>query len=182
MEHEPTTAVAMIAAERHEQRTKHGFSDAYDDQHTDDELLNAAVAVLTEDLERWPGKMDRRIFFNATEKGEAERRAVGAALIAADIDRILRARERSGPLPVLKVGCRVRLPHNLYDVLYADGMDVPTCEHLAALADREGEVEHMDEKAKRVLVKVDGLKTAVDLPYSACIPLPEPTITEQPLR
>lgn len=168
-----TTAIAMIAAERADQLGKHGFDAAHDDQLGDDDLLNAAMAVLKEDLDLWPDKMDRSIFFKATEKGEAERRVVAAALIVADVDKILRARQRSAPLPVLALHGRVRIRHDLYHVLIASFMEQAQCEHLSTLAQREGTIVRRDLKHAHSTVKVDGYANEVELPDVALIPLPQ---------
>ncbi len=90
---EPPTGAGLIAVERNEQLQKHGFDEAHDDQRVNDELVDAAIALLTEDPERWPKGMDRAQFDSASEKDTVARITVAAAFLAAELDRLLRARE-----------------------------------------------------------------------------------------
>lgn len=171
METTGCNALELVRNERQAQMDKHGFDAAHDDQLTHDELTEAAMAVLTEDPERWPRKMSVRIFHNASEKGEAERRVVAAALLCADIDRILRERARVGPPPQLVAGGRARLRPDLYDQCMNHGMDPGVCEHLATMRGTACTVERLDNKHGEALVKPDAMSGTVTLPQCALIPL-----------
>jgi hypothetical protein len=92
-----TEGVALIHAERNEQLNKHGYDAAHDDTLQQDQLVDAAVALITEDPERWPQDMDRAVFNTASEKDTVGRLAVAGAFIAAELDRLLRARQHAEP-------------------------------------------------------------------------------------
>lgn len=92
-----TEGVALIQAERNEQLNKHGYDAAHDDTLQQDQLVDAAVALITEDPERWPQDMDRAVFNTASEKDTVGRLAVAGAFIAAELDRLLRARQHAEP-------------------------------------------------------------------------------------
>lgn len=166
-----TNALSLIAVERHEQVNKHGYSAEHDDQLTNDELTEAAVAILTEDPEHWPAKLPQSIFWNASEKGEAERRVVAAALLAADIDRILRDRERVGPPPELTAGGEARVHPHAHDHCQDHGMSSWDMNRAFTLRNQRCTVISIDAKRGEATVQPVGLSGTLVLPIAALIPL-----------
>lgn len=166
-------ALVRIIEERGEQVKKHGFTTDADDRLVNDELQRAALAVLTEDPFQWPENMDKRIYRHAITKHEPERLVVVAALLAAEVDRLLRARAATAHLPVpkIEVGGRVRVHRNVYDRLLAATYSEAEAEHLSTLADRCGTVEAIDYTKEDVYVTIEGIRTAVVLPKTCLIPL-----------
>ena len=116
----------LIIAERNEQLQKHGYDATHDDALVNDELVDAAIALLTEDPVRWPEGLDRKVFNNASEKDTVGRFAVAGAFMAAELDRLLRARAANGgvsPAPVLpEAGTLVRARRGLHDRLIRLGV------------------------------------------------------------
>lgn len=150
---------------------KHGYGAEHDDQLTNDELTEAAVAILTEDPLGWPAKLPQRIFWHASEKGEAERRVVAAALLAADIDRILRDRERVGPLPELTAGGEARVHPEAHNHCISHGMTAWDAERAHALRAQRCTVISIDAKRGEATVQPVGLAGTLVLPITALIPL-----------
>lgn len=110
------SGVERIAKERERQVTKEGWSDEHDDEHSDGELalvaaLYASPIPLFEQQELdaggvqftdpWPASWDVEWDKRRNDSGDARRRAAGrirqlekaGALIAAEIDRLLRDAE-----------------------------------------------------------------------------------------
>lgn len=137
MHYTKATAVDLIALERQEQVVKHRRTPEVDDSYTDERLLEAAIAVLKEDRALWPASMDERIFHHATEKPTKERLVIGAALIAAEIDRVQRALERvDGHVPSATyppAGTRAVVSPQLWEIGQSVGMPVSEIEHLQTI-------------------------------------------------
>jgi len=82
--------IDLITKEREEQILKHGFTRAHDNEHVDEELLKAAIFILTENWDWFPAKT-WKIEWGARflDKGKLEKLAVAGALVAAEIDRLI---------------------------------------------------------------------------------------------
>ncbi|MCB2218010.1 MAG: DUF3310 domain-containing protein [Desulfobulbaceae bacterium] len=93
------SSIELIADARLEQLVKHGFDDRHDDKHIDGELIAAAMYLLSDGATKFPdwGDMWRKKFL---KKSEIERRVVAAALVAAEVDRLLRAKGATAHHPV----------------------------------------------------------------------------------
>jgi len=83
--------VSLIAQERHEQKTKHGYTDEFQAQnpqyYSDGQLTDAAHYAIT--LHGWPaswGNTEARE--RIAQKSYRDRLIVAGALIAAEIDRL----------------------------------------------------------------------------------------------
>ena len=130
----------LIIAERNEQLQKHGYDATHDDALVNDELVDAAIALLTEDPVRWPEGLDRKVFNNASEKDTVGRLTVAGAFVAAEVDRLLRARAANGgvsPAPVLpEVGTLVRARRGLHDRLIRLGVSHDEAGFLGSLVER----------------------------------------------
>ena len=94
--------VIIIAEERFRQRTEEGFDDEHDARHEDDELAMAAVCYALPDKSRYDfnqnvpfhwrwGKED----WKPTSDDRIRELAKVGALIAAEIDRLMKERENS---------------------------------------------------------------------------------------
>lgn len=79
------TGSEMIAAERERQLAQEGYEAVHDDGHDQGEMVEAAIALLTADDDRWP-------FCDGWKPDEEPVRALvkAGALIAAEIDRLQR--------------------------------------------------------------------------------------------
>jgi len=90
-----SSGVVMIAQERNRQVTAHGFDGARDDQYVHHELVSAAVHYALNDgwgRRFWPSAWDARYDQKANDDRITQLAKAGA-LIAAEIDRLLRAPE-----------------------------------------------------------------------------------------
>lgn len=138
------TAAEMIAAERTEQVVKHHRTADVDDSYTDERLLDAAIAVLREDRALWPKTMDMRVFDHATEKSTRDRLVIGAALLAAEIDRITRALDRvDGAVPATTYpapGTNARVTRAVWELGLSAGLSEQELEQLTTLIDRDAVV------------------------------------------
>lgn len=94
------TAIELITEERKEQIHKHGFTPEKDQQYDEQELLDAAIACIAIDDEYahvigrgqmffWPNDWDMRFLGKIQQKNRIGQLKVAAALIAAEIDRLL---------------------------------------------------------------------------------------------
>lgn len=80
------TGIELIAEERQEQIEKHGWSAEHDSFNENGELLQAARFALGAD--EWPENWDLNFAEKISSKDEIGKLKVGAALIAAEIDRL----------------------------------------------------------------------------------------------
>lgn len=81
------TGIVLIAEERKEQLTKHGWSIENDQQYINDELIDAAMQYIGGDLiSCWPETWDKKWYKPGNRIDELKR---AGALIAAEIDRLL---------------------------------------------------------------------------------------------
>lgn len=85
------TGVEIIAAERRRQMRVEGWTPAHDDGHKDEELARAAMLYVTpaemRDLDAWPWAS---VFWKPSPNDRVRELAKAGALIAAEIDRLLR--------------------------------------------------------------------------------------------
>jgi len=80
------SGIELIAAERKRQIEGEGCTSEHDDQHTDGSLKQAAIAYLGGTWPKsWSRQGDKR-----KEHGPIRRLVIAGALIAAEIDRLLR--------------------------------------------------------------------------------------------
>lgn len=87
------TGIELITQERKEQLTKHGWTARHDDSHESEDLLKAAKYAI-EPCEQHFKEMDlgwSHFASKIDDKTPIERLKVAGALIAAEIDRLLRA-------------------------------------------------------------------------------------------
>jgi len=83
------SGAGLISAERQRQIERENFTAAHDDQHSDGDLVRAAVAYIDPNGPfKWP---DGRAP-DFTKHGHVERLVIAGALLAAEIDRLLRQR------------------------------------------------------------------------------------------
>lgn len=94
-------SILAIIQERVEQKMIHGFEPEHDEQHSDGELAQAALAILAADCNAyqdtvgeafmvWPPGWDSAILDHIlAEKPYLKRLAVAGALIVAEMDRVL---------------------------------------------------------------------------------------------
>jgi hypothetical protein len=87
------TGIELIAEERQEQISKHGYSPENDKQYINDELIDAAMQYLGGDLiSCWPESWDKKSYKPNNPESTHDRideLKIAGALIAAEIDRIL---------------------------------------------------------------------------------------------
>lgn len=83
------TGIELIAEERQEQIEKHGWTAEHDSDHIDGDLKDAALFALTKSIkyhqlgfDRFEKKVRRKLY--------KERLIIAGALIAAEIDRIIK--------------------------------------------------------------------------------------------
>jgi hypothetical protein len=86
------TGIELIAKERQEQIEKHGWTPEHDDEHSRMQLTDAAAYLLTKKPELFPD-WDYKYWEKFRDKKGVEALKVAGALIAAEIDRLLRAEE-----------------------------------------------------------------------------------------
>lgn len=170
------TSLDLIAQERDEQITKHGFTPEHDDALDAGQLEEAAAALLTEDPIRWPAQLDQLIFHRASEKRTLNRLAVAAALIAAEMDRIIRA-DKVDPKSLTltlpgpntpAVGDQVRLADDVKDQMERAGLATSS-----ATLSLSGTVHHIIGIAVKLdpnnnPVRVADIGYGVQVPLSAC--------------
>ncbi|HLD89410.1 MAG TPA: hypothetical protein VI911_00060 [Patescibacteria group bacterium] len=84
------TGIELIAIERQEQIEKHGFDKDHDEEMINGELIDAAVYLLTGEINYLPKSWDEKwhLKFRSKFSNEIESLKVAGALIAAEIDRI----------------------------------------------------------------------------------------------
>lgn len=84
------TGIALIAQERAEQITKHGYTRDNDKLHTNGQLAEAAIYAINGDYETYPKDWnpDFKDKIGGLGKTYIQRLAVAGALIAAEIDRM----------------------------------------------------------------------------------------------
>lgn len=89
--------VRLIALERNRQIEEEGFTEEHDDDYEDDELLQAAAGYLLHEVDPSDGKPAYWPWFlNWWKPADRKRNLVKAgALIAAEIDRIVRAEKEA---------------------------------------------------------------------------------------
>ena len=80
----------LISAERHEQIDVHGYDNENDDLYRDGELGECAVFAIIGAPEYYPSDWNERTKKKIFEKDRIGQLAVAGALIAAEIDRLLR--------------------------------------------------------------------------------------------
>jgi hypothetical protein len=86
---QPMTGTEKIAQERLEQKVKHGYGVKGDVQNnSNNELADAAVALITQDVNKMPEEWDQTICNYMLRKTYEERLIIAGALIAAEIDRL----------------------------------------------------------------------------------------------
>lgn len=83
---EQTPAVELIAYERAEQVSKHGYTPEWDAAYAEGQLTDAAHFALT--LHGWPAGWSERVRDKIAGKTYKERLVIAGALIAAEIDRL----------------------------------------------------------------------------------------------
>lgn len=83
------TGVELIARERQEQIEKHGWTAEHDDAHGSGELAEAASVILRSSWDSWP--FEAHWADKIASKPYVERLTIAGALIAAEIDREMRA-------------------------------------------------------------------------------------------
>jgi hypothetical protein len=91
------TGIELISEEREEQLTKHGKTARHDDSHENEDLLKAAKYAI-EPCEQYFKEMDigwSHFAAKIDAKTPIERLKVAGALIAAEIDRLLREELRT---------------------------------------------------------------------------------------
>lgn len=100
----PKTGISIIAEERKRQKTNEGYSAEHDDEHDDDELSRAAAFYAIPVSHRpygnhhvdnwiWPWDSDQ---FKPTPDNRIKELAKSGALIAAEIERLLRKEASNG--------------------------------------------------------------------------------------
>lgn len=90
------TGIELIAKEREEQVTKHGYTPARDIKENNKRQLRVAAADLLGDrayILEPPEGWDKKIWQNMTRKKVLDRLIIAGALIAAEIDRIQNSRD-----------------------------------------------------------------------------------------
>lgn len=89
-------AINLIEAERLEQFEKHGYTLQDDRQHVAGELEHAALFAITGAANWWPDGWDLGTRNKIGQKPLQERLVIAAALLAAEIDRLLAAEHLGG--------------------------------------------------------------------------------------
>lgn len=85
-----TKAIELITRERLEQIAKHNHSIDSDVLYNyDEELKTGAVAILTNELLSFPDTWDPEVCSKIMGKTHLEKLTIAAALLAAEIDRLL---------------------------------------------------------------------------------------------
>ena len=82
------TGIELITEERIEQLEKHNWTPEHDANHTSNELIDAALSVLTLEDEYYPTNWDYKYFDKFCKKDLIGRLIVAGALLAAEIDRL----------------------------------------------------------------------------------------------
>jgi hypothetical protein len=165
-----TEGIALIQRERLDQLNKHGFTEAHDDALDGGELEAAAMSILSEDRQLWPSKLNEGLFMRATEKNTVGRLTVAAALIAAEVDRILRAQANAVPVqggPSLPPsGTVVEVLGHLHERLLRLGVDNSTAEQLSTTAGQRYTIlgSYTDGTGMVWVRLLDG----VDVPLACC--------------
>lgn len=80
------TGIELIAKEREEQLGKHNFDKEWDSLHVDGELLDFAVSIIEQDVDKYP--WNPTLFVHIKRKDRIEQLSIAGALIAAEIDRL----------------------------------------------------------------------------------------------
>ena len=86
-----TPATKMVALERWEQIHKHGFDANNDKFYVNGEIIQAALFCIapTDPNNHWPPNWSNQFKESILKKGKIERVAVAAALLTAEVDRMM---------------------------------------------------------------------------------------------
>ena len=82
------TGAELIAEERLEQIEKHGWDIEHDSCYENEELLQAAVFCICDELEEWPDGWSEYFEDKILAKDRIGQLTVAGAFIAAEIDRL----------------------------------------------------------------------------------------------
>jgi len=107
----PISGIEMIKNERQEQIEKHGFNAEHDDREDNKhgELAQAAACLLSMDFAEWRGEsiwVDYPDSWSSEhedrfrKKNKIDRLVIAGALIAAEIDRLVKIKERAAGVTV----------------------------------------------------------------------------------
>ena len=83
------TGIKLIAKERQEQITKHGFNTEWDSAYKCGELVTAAKYCINLKGSNWPEGWDASFRAKIYAKSYKERLVIAGAFIAAELDRLL---------------------------------------------------------------------------------------------
>ena len=82
------TGIELITQERREQIEKHGWDVKNDSNYENEELLQAAVYCINQEIEEWPTGWDVYFQDKIIAKDRIGQLKVAGAFIAAEIDRL----------------------------------------------------------------------------------------------
>jgi hypothetical protein len=82
------TGIELIAKERDEQINKHGWDLSNDSDYENEELLQAAVYCISQEIEEWPTGWNTFFQDKILLKDRIGQLKVAGAFIAAEIDRL----------------------------------------------------------------------------------------------
>lgn len=88
------TGVEQIAQERTEQIEKHRYTLEHDQEHDSNELIEFALAILTENTMHFPRDWNPKNLYKTLLKDRVEQLSIAGALIAAEIDRLNNIKEK----------------------------------------------------------------------------------------
>lgn len=88
------TGIELVAQERKEQIEKHGFDLKHDLEYKGGQLKMAATYLLTGLNLTWPSSWSEKWKEKFSKKSEIDKLIVAAALVVADIDRLLASNKK----------------------------------------------------------------------------------------
>lgn len=89
------SGIEIIRNERKEQREKHGYDSAHDDQHINSEMVKFAVFCITGYDVHYPSNWDTSHKLKIFKKDRVDQLGIAGAMIAAEIDRLQRKKSLS---------------------------------------------------------------------------------------
>jgi len=164
-------AIHLIALERAEQLSKHGFTLAKDAARPEGELVGKAIAILTEEADEWPA--EPKYWERIRGKSRAEQLVIAAAIIAAAADVLLSKedavldQESAWPYRT-----RVRISEDVYGHCIRAGVDAGVAEHMGTQANKVGEVRAAWRAEGALWLRIEFTNGAtIEVPRTACTKL-----------
>lgn len=162
------TALELIALERAEQISKHGFTLEKDAARPEGELVGKALSILNEEADEWHG--EAKYWERIRGKSRAEQLVIAAAIIAAAADVLLSQDEavldQESAWPYRT---KVRISEDVYGCCIRAGMEPGVAEHKSTYKERTGEVRAAWRADGTLWLRIEFTNgSSIEVPRTAC--------------